>query len=161
MLLNCNHKLWFIAIAIGVFVCAFCDNIAYLSSYTFLFLALLLFHPFLKLFRSLSLLNYGDFIAIIHKDAEIFVQSLLWETNVKLFSATHPVEVKQFLTDDGIIVENFIKLSKLEQKYLVIVRSFYLPVLRHCRSEVLPVFVGDIESSWVIVRVIETSPLKI
>ena len=72
---------------------------------------------------------------------------------MQLSRVTHPVEIKDFLTCDGIVVEDFVKLSQLEKENLLIVELLYLPVLLHGRCKVLPPFWWDKKSSFIIVGV--------
>ena len=48
---------------------------------------------------------------------------------MELLGTAHPVQVEKLLTDDGIVVEDFIELAELEEQNLVKVVLLDLPEL--------------------------------
>lgn len=43
---------------------------------------------------------------------------------MELFAATHPVQIKESLANDCILVENLVKLAKLEEEYFFVIVNF-------------------------------------
>jgi hypothetical protein len=73
---------------------------------------------------------------------------------MELFAATHPVQIKESLANDCILVENLVKLAKLEEEYFFVIVNFKLPVLSHARGEFLPCLLRDVKRAGIILRVI-------
>jgi hypothetical protein len=80
---------------------------------------------------------------MVYKDDQVFIESLLRETNMKFLRTSHPVQIEEFLTNNCIVVENLIKLSKLEEKNLLKVVLLNLPVLTHSWCEKFPFLLRD------------------
>ena len=67
-------------------------------------------------FSRLCLLNYSYLEALIHKNLDIFVKHLLWESDVQsfLFNGSfhfHPGQVQQFVAQNRVGVENLVELA--------------------------------------------------
>jgi len=73
---------------------------------------------------------------------------------MELFGATHPVKIEEFLAYDGVIVEDLVEFTQLEEEDLFKVVLLDLPVLTHGRGEGLPLLVRDVQGRRVVVRVI-------
>ena len=43
---------------------------------------------------------------------------------MELFATTHPVQIKESLANDCILVENLVKLAKLEEEYFFVIVNF-------------------------------------
>ena len=80
---------------------------------------------------------------------------------MQLFGTSHPVEVEDLLTDDGIVIENFVKLAEFEEKYLVKVVLLDLPKLYLGGSKGGPFLFWDEERGRVIIWIIEFVALKV
>ena len=159
--LDGQHEARLIAMIVGILIGALGDNITNLTFDTFLFLALLLHLSLLHLLGCLSLLDHGHLETMVHKDYQVFVESFFREPNMQLFGTSHPVEVKDLLTDDSIVKENFVKFAEFEEKYLVKVVLLNLPKLYLCGCEGSPFLFWDEERGWVIIWMIEFVALKI
>ena len=92
----------------------------------------------LKLSRCLSLFDNCNFVTKVDQHVQIFVQSFLWKANVQLLRVAHPIEVQQFVAQNGIVVKDLIELSKLEKEHFFKVVLLKVPILSHARRKVLP-----------------------
>ena len=90
------------------------------------------------------MLNDSYLVALVDELMQILVQSFLWKSNMQLFAVAHPIEVEQFVTQDGIHVEDLVKLAKFEKENLFKVVLLQLPVLGHARCECLPIGRRDV-----------------
>ena len=104
----------------------------------------------LKLSRIFSLFDDGNFVAMFYHLFKILVKNLFWESDVKFFGSTHPVQVKKSLTYDRITEENLVKLAEFEKEYFFEVVLLHLPILIHSRCKVLPLLGRNVERSVVI-----------
>lgn len=50
---------------------------------------------------------------------------------MKLLVLAHPMKVKDFVAEDGIVVENLVELTKAKEENLIVVVLFEAPVLNH------------------------------
>jgi hypothetical protein len=127
--LDGQHEARLIAMIVGVLIGALGDDITNLTFDALLFLALLLHLSLFHLLGCLGLLDHGHLETMVDKDYQVFVESFFRETYVQLFGTSHPVEIEDLLTDDGIVKENFVEFAEFEEKYLVKVVLLDLPKL--------------------------------
>jgi hypothetical protein len=134
MALDGQHEARLIPMIVGVLIGALGDDITNLTFDALLFLALLLQLSLFHLLGCLGLLDHCHLEPMVNKDYQVFVECFFREPNVQLFGTSHPVEVEDLLTDDGIVIENFVKLAEFEEKYLVKVVLLDLPKLNSWRE---------------------------
>lgn len=70
---------------------------------------------------------------------------------MKFLGSTHPVQVQNFLAQDGILGKKLIELAELKEENLLVVVLLECPELLHAGSETFPVVLLDQESGRVIV----------
>lgn len=159
MALNGQYKFRLIAQRVRVLVETFSLHVANGSAHTLLLLVSSVYfhHPLLELLWSFSLFNHCNHEPVVYEDTDVFIEGLLRETHVEFLGAAHPVEVQQFLADDGITVKDFIELAKFEEKDLLVVSLLDVPVLLHARCEGQPLFLRDEKCSGIVVGVIGLS----
>ena len=159
--LDCQHEARLITMIVGVLIGALGDDITNLTFDALLFLALLLQLSLFHLLGCLGLLDHCHLEPVVYKDYQVFVECFFREPNVQLFGTSHPVEVEDLLTDDCIVIENFVKLAEFEEKYLVKVVLLDLPKLNFGGSKGGPFLFWDEERGRVIIWIIEFVALKI
>jgi len=62
-------------------------------------------------------------------------------------------QIKHFLADEGIFIENLIEFTELKEDYLIEVLRFKLPVLSLHICEIPGICEGDVKCRWVIIWV--------
>ena len=62
---------------------------------------------------------------------------------MEFFGASHPVEVENFLTDNGVVIEDFVELAQFKEENLIKVVLFDVPILVHGGSEATPSIFRD------------------
>jgi hypothetical protein len=62
-------------------------------------------------------------------------------------------QIKHFLADKGIFIENLIEFTKLKEDYLIEVLRFKLPVLSLHVREIPGICERNVKSRWVIIWV--------
>ena len=77
---------------------------------------------------------------------------------MQLFRVPHPVEVKQLIAQNGILVEDFVEFSQFKEKDFLIVVLLQVPVLGHTCCEVFPIGGWYVKSGWVILWMIRSTP---
>ncbi len=80
---------------------------------------------------------------------------------MKLLCPAHPVQIKEFLAYNSVLVEDFVELAELKEKNLLIVGRLYLPVLRHGGSKLFPLFSWDVKARRIVVRMVRSAALDV
>lgn len=105
--------------------------------------------------------DYRNHVPIVYKNAQILVKCLFGKSDVEFFGTAHPIEVKELLTYNGVVVEDLVEFAEFEQQNLLIISSLDLPVLSHRWCEPLPAVLRDVQSRRVIVGMIRSPLLKV
>ena len=69
---------------------------------------------------------------------------------MKFLSASHPIQVKDPLANDSVVVKYLIELAELEEQYFFVIILLDLPILFHRGCETFPHVRGNPQSCFIV-----------
>ena len=73
---------------------------------------------------------------------------------MELLAASHPVQIKQFLTNNRVQEEDFVELPQLEEENLFEIIYFQVPVLPHAWRGGIQILLRNVKTRWIILGII-------